>query len=89
MIELYDTLKVDLTKFRDMMAIYDNEDMKTWLASYVTDLKKDENAAIVEATCDAFIKLLLSITPFKAREYVEKNCAKVKHKIMSTVKEKN
>lgn len=89
MIDLYDTLKVEIPALKDMMAVYNAEDMKTWIASYTTDLKKDENAAIVEATCDAFIKLLLSITPFKAREYVEKNCAKVKHKIMSTVKEKN
>ncbi len=45
---------------------------------------------IVAQTCDTFTRLLLSITPYKAKEFVEKNCAKVTNKItkfMETLEE--
>ena len=44
------------------------------------------NKALVEKTCDTFTRLLLSITPYKAKEFVEKNCARVTQKIMDNVK---
>lgn len=44
------------------------------------------NKALVEKTCETFTRLLLSITPYKAKEFVEKNCARVTQKIMDEVK---
>lgn len=37
---------------------------------------------MVKTTCDTFTRLLLSLTPFKAKEFVEKNCAKVSEMIL-------
>ena len=44
--------------------------------------------AIVKQTCETFTRLLLSITPYKAKEFVEKNCAKVTSRIIRNVDEK-
>lgn len=44
------------------------------------------NKALVEKTCETFTRLLLSITPYKAKEFVEKNCARVTQKIIDEVK---
>ena len=44
------------------------------------------NKALVEKTCDTFTRLLLSITPYKAKEFVEKNCARVTQKIKDGLK---
>lgn len=44
--------------------------------------------AIIKQTCETFTRLLLSITPYKAKEFVEKNCAKVKSRILRNVDEK-
>lgn len=48
----------------------------------------NENRELVKATCETFTRLLLSLTPFKAKEFVEKNCVKVRQKIMREVDEK-
>lgn len=44
--------------------------------------------AIIKQTCETFTRLLLSITPYKAKEFVEKNCAKVTSRIIRNVDEK-
>lgn len=41
--------------------------------------------ALVKKTCETFTRLLLSLTPYKAKEFVEKNCSKVSDKIISSV----
>lgn len=46
----------------------------------------DKNLEIIETTCETFTKLLLSLTPFKAKEFVEKNCKLVTDKIVENVK---
>lgn len=42
-----------------------------------------KDIALVKKTCETFTRLLLSLTPYKAKEFVEKNCAKVSDKIVS------
>lgn len=46
----------------------------------------DKNLEIIETTCETFTRLLLSLTPFKAKEFVEKNCKLVSDKIVENVK---
>ena len=46
----------------------------------------DKNLEIIETTCETFTRLLLSLTPFKAKEFVEKNCKLVTDKIVENVK---
>lgn len=46
----------------------------------------DKNLEIIEITCETFTRLLLSLTPFKAKEFVEKNCKLVTDKIVENVK---
>lgn len=48
----------------------------------------DPDRELVKQTCETFTRLLLSITPFKAKEFVERNCAKVRRKIMAEVNER-
>lgn len=43
-----------------------------------------KDIALVKKTCETFTRLLLSLTPYKAKEFVEKNCAKVSDKIVSS-----
>lgn len=45
-------------------------------------------AELVKQTCETFTRLLLSITPYKAKEFVERNCAKVTRKIVEEVSNK-
>ena len=47
----------------------------------------EEHKKVVEQTCLTFTELLLSITPFKAKEFVEKNCNRVKKAIMRKLEE--
>lgn len=47
----------------------------------------DHDRELVKQVCDTFTRLLLSITPYKAKEFVEKNCARVRRKIMGEVNE--
>ena len=51
-------------------------------------LPYDSDRELVKTTCETFTRLLLSLTPYKAKEFVEKNCAKVTRKIMGDVNEK-
>ena len=46
----------------------------------------DKNLEIIETTCETFTRLLLSLTPFKAKEFVEKNCKLVTDKIVENVR---
>lgn len=48
----------------------------------------DHDRELVKQVCDTFTRLLLSITPYKAKEFVEKNCTKVRRKIMSEVNDR-
>lgn len=43
---------------------------------------------LVKQTCETFTRLLLSITPYSAKEYVERNCERVRRKIMQEVNER-
>lgn len=51
----------------------------------IFDMISDNNKEfrMVKVTCDTFTRLLLSLTPFKAKEFVEKNCAKVTEMILA------
>ena len=51
-------------------------------------LPYDADRELVKSTCETFTRLLLSITPYKAKEFVEKNCARVTRKIMGDVNDK-
>ncbi len=51
-------------------------------------LPYDSDRELVKTTCETFTRLLLSLTPYKAKEFVERNCAKVTRKIMGNVNEK-
>lgn len=46
----------------------------------------DKNLEMIETTCETFTRLLLSLTPFKAKEFVEKNCMRVTDKIVSDMR---
>lgn len=50
----------------------------------IFNLMADNNKEfrMVKTTCETFTRLLLSLTPFKAKEFVEKNCARVSEMIM-------
>lgn len=48
----------------------------------------DHDRELVKQVCDTFTRLLLSITPYKAKEFVERNCTKVRRKIMSEVNDR-
>lgn len=54
----------------------------------IQGLDYNNERAIIKQTCETFTRLLLSITPYKAKEFVEKNCAKVKSRILRNVDEK-
>lgn len=56
--------------------------------AFLQTLPFDKDREIVKQTCETFTRLLLSITPFKAKEFVEKNCARVRRKIMSDVNDR-
>ena len=48
----------------------------------------DHDRELVKQVCDTFTRLLLSITPYKAKEFVERNCTRVRRKIMSEVNDR-
>ena len=56
--------------------------------AFLQTLPYDSDRELVKTTCETFTRLLLSLTPYKAKEFVEKNCAKVTRKIMGDVNEK-
>ena len=51
----------------------------------IQGLDYNNERAIIKQTCETFTRLLLSITPYKAKEFVEKNCAKVKGRILRDI----
>jgi hypothetical protein len=51
-------------------------------------LEPDPTRELIRQTCETFTNLLLSLTPFKAKEFVERNCAKVTRRIMRYMDEK-
>lgn len=51
-------------------------------------LEPDQTRELIRQTCETFTNLLLSLTPFKAKEFVERNCAKVTRRIMRYMDEK-
>ena len=55
---------------------------------FLQTLPYDADRELVKKTCETFTRLLLSLTPYKAKEFVERNCSKVTRKIMSDVNEK-
>ena len=56
--------------------------------AFLQTLPYDADRELVKSTCETFTRLLLSITPYKAKEFVEKNCARVTRKIMGDVNDK-
>lgn len=67
---------------------YLDERGEKFMDEYMSILPYDSDREIVKSTCETFTRLLLSITPYKAKEFVERNCAKVRRKIMSDVNER-
>ena len=67
------------------MMIKITEEEATKKALEIFDMISDSNKEfrMVKTTCEAFTRLLLSLTPFKAKEFVEKNCAKVTEMILA------
>ena len=55
---------------------------------FLQTLPYDADRELVKKTCETFTRLLLSLTPYKAKEFVERNCSKVTRKIMGDVNEK-
>ena len=53
--------------------------------AFFQTLPADHDRELVKQVCDTYTRLLLSITPYKAKEFVEKNCARVTRKIMGDV----
>ena len=74
----------DFKPVLEMKAQMDYEQQEAFLQT----LPFDKDRELVKQTCDTFTRLLLSITPYKAKEFVEKNCARVTRKIMSDVNDK-
>lgn len=58
------------------------------MEAFLQTLPYDADRELVKSTCETFTRLLLSITPYKAKEFVEKNCARVTRKIMGDVNDK-
>ena len=56
--------------------------------AFLQTLPYDADRELVKKTCETFTRLLLSLTPYKAKEFVERNCAKVTRKIMGDVNKK-
>lgn len=54
-----------------------------------TKSSKKDQIDLVEQTCITFTELLLSITPSKAKEFVEKNCYRVRKAIITKLKKEN
>ena len=67
-----------------MIASMESRDQEKQIKE-IFDMISDNNKEfrMVKTTCDAFTRLLLSLTPFKAKEFVEKNCAKVTEMILA------
>lgn len=74
----------DFKPVLEMKAQLDYEQQEAFLQT----LPFDKDREIVKQTCETFTRLLLSITPYKAKEFVEKNCARVTRKIMGDVNDK-
>ena len=67
-----------------------------WTVNYQDHVKmidtkssKRDQIKLVEQTCITFTELLLSITPSKAKEFVEKNCYRVRKAIITKLKKEN
>lgn len=54
-----------------------------------TKSSKKDQIKLVEQTCITFTELLLSITPSKAKEFVEKNCYRVRKAIVTKLRKEN
>lgn len=67
-----------------MIVSMENRDQEKQIKE-IFDMISDNNKEfrMVKVTCDTFTRLLLSLTPFKAKEFVEKNCAKVTEIILA------
>jgi leucyl-tRNA synthetase len=71
----------------EVINIKNRSDYETMEAFFKT-LPADHDRELVKSVCETYTRLLLSITPYKAKEFVEKNCARVTQKIMKDVNEK-
>lgn len=67
-----------------------------WAVNYQDHVKmldtkssKKDQIKLVEQTCITFTELLLSITPSKAKEFVEKNCYRVRKAIVTKLRKEN
>lgn len=74
----------DFEPILEAKAKMDEETMEEFFKT----LPADHDRELVKQTCETFTRLLLSITPFKAKEFVEKNCARVRRKIMNEVNDR-
>lgn len=60
-----------------------------YVKSIDTKPSKKDQIKLVEQTCITFTELLLSITPSKAKEFVEKNCYRVRKAIVTKLRKEN
>ena len=74
----------DFEPILDMKAKADYETMEAFFKT----LPADHDRELVKQVCETYTRLLLSITPYKAKEFVEKNCARVTRKIMGDVNDR-
>lgn len=72
--------------FKDLSEKFDITN-EVIMEEFFRTMPPDTNRELVKKTCETFTRLLLSLTPFKAKEFVEKNCAQVQRKIMREVNE--
>lgn len=84
------TIPKELTYTMDSVTTMDSG----WAVNYQEYVKnvdtiapdKDHDIELVKEACAAFTRLLLKITPFKAKEYVERNCHTVTEQILKALK---
>lgn len=76
-----------MVPFKGMLYQIEN-DNEVIIEKFFEMMPADHDRELVKQTCETFTRLLLSITPFKAKEFVEKNCARVQRRIMREVNER-
>lgn len=75
---------------KDFNPVFDEMDRRNdqMTEEFFKMMPADHDRELVKQTCETFTRLLLSITPYKAKEFVEKNCAQVRRRIMREVNER-
>ena len=80
-------MAITMKDFEPILEMKARTDYETMEAFFQT-LPADHDRELVKQVCETYTRLLLSITPYKAKEFVEKNCARVTRKIMGDVNDR-